>query len=74
MQTRWHSFIESAVGTAIGFIVSLISQLIIFPIFDIVVSMSVHLIIVLYFTVISIIRVYCIRRVADRITERALLG
>ena len=71
MQTRWHSLLESVIGTAIGFVVSLLSQLIIFPAFDIQVSMSAHLLIVLYFTVISVGRVYLMRRYFDKIMEVA---
>ena len=66
MQTRWHSLLESVTGTAVGFVVALLSQLIIFPAFGIHVPMSDHLLIVLYFTVISVARVYLMRRVFNK--------
>jgi len=62
MQTKRQSFIESATNVLIGYFVALFSQLIVFPIFDINVSFSDNLLIGLYFTLISLIRSYLIRR------------
>lgn len=67
MQTRWHSLLESVLGTAIGLVIALASQIIIFPWFGIHVSMSDHLLIVMYFTIISVARVYLMRRYFDKI-------
>lgn len=61
-QTRTQSLIESATNIAIGYTVALISQLIVFPIVGIHVSLSTNLEIGLYFTVISLIRSYLVRR------------
>jgi hypothetical protein len=46
----------------IGYTVALMSQFVIFPLFDIHVSLSDNLAIGAYFTVISLIRSYTIRR------------
>lgn len=61
-QTRLGSLIETAVNTAIGYGVALVSQLAIFPLFDIHVPFSANLWIGAWFTVISIARGYVLRR------------
>lgn len=62
MQTKKHSLIESMTNAAIGYGVALLSQLLIFPLFDIHVQFKDNIMIGLYFTVISIVRSYLIRR------------
>lgn len=61
-QSRQHSLLEACIGTAIGFIVALISQVLIFPVFDIHTSMESDLLIAGFFTLISIGRSYFVRR------------
>ncbi len=78
-QTRLGSFIESAMNILIGYTVALISQIVIFPLFDIYVSLSTNMWIGAWFTLISLIRSYVIRRwfnsklkaAAQSIQERA---
>lgn len=67
MQTRICSIIESVCNVFIGYLVSVISQLVIFPLFNIYVSLVVNLKIGVFFTVVSIIRSYSIRRIFNRI-------
>ena len=62
MQTKFHSFIEVMTSTLIGYIVAILSQIVIFPLFDIEVAFSDNFIIAGWFTVISIIRGYVVRR------------
>ena len=62
MQTRAESLKESALNIAIGYLVALLSQLIVFPIVGIQVDFTTNLEIGLYFTVISLIRSYLVRR------------
>lgn len=62
MQTKFQSFIESTINILIGYLIALLSQVLIFPIFDIYVSFQDNLLIGLYFTLISLIRSYLIRR------------
>ena len=62
MQTRRQSMIETAASVAIGYLVALASQLAIFPLFGIHATMSDNLLIGAWFTVISIIRGYYVRR------------
>lgn len=61
-QSKLESFIEVTINTFIGFVVAIISQLIIFPFFDIHIHFSENLWIGLWFTLISIIRSYIVRR------------
>lgn len=61
-QTRLQSLVESAVSTAVGYLVALASQLAIFPWFGIQVPLSTNLWIGFWFTIISLARGYIIRR------------
>lgn len=61
-QTKLESFIETCINTAIGYVVALLSQLLVFPLVGIHVPFSTNLEIGAWFTVISIIRGYVIRR------------
>lgn len=61
-QTRLGSLIESAMNIAIGYVVALASQIAIFPMFDIHITMSTNLWIGAWFTAISLVRSYVIRR------------
>ena len=69
MQTRQYSFIESITNVAIGYAVALGSQLIIFPVFDIHIPIQDNIMIGAWFTVISILRSYAIRRIFTKRTE-----
>jgi hypothetical protein len=62
MQTKKQSFLESLTNVAIGYLISLISLFVIFPILGIESSTSKNLIITLYFTLISVARSYILRR------------
>jgi len=61
-QSRLESFIESLMNIMIGYGVALASQLAIFPLFDIHVSLETNLWIGAWFTAISLVRSYVIRR------------
>ncbi len=61
-QTRKHSMTESVVNVMVGYFMALASQLAIFPLFGIHVPFRDNILIGLYFTVISIIRSYALRR------------
>jgi len=62
MQTKKQSFMESLANVAIGYLISLISLFVIFPLLRIESSTGKNLIITLYFTLISISRSYILRR------------
>lgn len=72
-QTKLGSFYESLMNIAIGAVVALISQLLVFPMFGIDVPLSTNLGIMAWFTLISVIRSYVIRRwFNDRLHSAAL--
>lgn len=71
MQSKKHSLIESITNILIGYGVAVISQILIFPLFDIHISLSDNLAIGVWFTVISLIRSYVIRRWFTKRTEAA---
>ena len=70
MQTKTQSIIESITNIAIGYSVAIVSQLAVFPLFNINVTIQDNLMIGLYFTVISLVRSYVIRRYFNKINYR----
>ena len=62
MQTKFQSFIESTVNILIVYFTALFSQFLIFPLFNIDIPIQDNLLIGLYFTLISLVRSYLIRR------------
>jgi hypothetical protein len=69
MQLKRHSALESITNVICGYVVALLSQVIIFPLFNIKVTIQDNLLIGAFFTVISLIRSYILRRIFTRITE-----
>jgi len=63
MQTKRRSFIEAVTNVLIGYLVAVISNLIVLPLFGYQVSLFDGFAIGVVFTVISLIRSYVIRRV-----------
>jgi len=61
-QTKLSSAIEAGMNIAIGYSIALLSQILVFPFFDIYVSLSTNLGIGAWFTAISFVRSYVIRR------------
>ena len=61
-QTKKWSMIETVFGVVIGFIIALLTQLIVFPLFNITTSFNENFIIAGIFTIVSIVRGYFIRR------------
>lgn len=67
MQTRTQSFIESCINVLIGYLIALIAQIIVFPIYNIEVSISQNIQIGLIFTIVSIARSYLLRRMFNKL-------
>ena len=67
MQSKKLSLIESISNVIIGYLIALLSQIIVFPIFGIEATIQDNLLIGLWFTGISIVRSYTMRRVFNRI-------
>ena len=61
-QSKAHSILEALVNVAIGFGVALASQLVIFSLYGIQIPFSTNIEITLWFTLVSIIRSYGVRR------------
>lgn len=66
MQTRAESLVEALLGTLVGLLINLGGQYVIFPILAIPVSHAQHLLITVFFTVLSIARGYGMRRFGQR--------
>ena len=72
VQSHAHSLIESLSNVAIGYLVALASQLAIFPMYGIEISIQTNIAIGIWFTIISIIRSFIVRRIFNKISERRL--
>jgi len=62
MQTKLQSLLESLTNITIGYLVAVGSQFVLFPFFDINISVADNFIIGLWFTLISLVRGYAVRR------------
>jgi len=70
MQSRKFSAIESLANVAIGYLVAVGSQMAIFPFFGIHIPTHQNFIMGLWFTLISVVRSYILRRAFNRIKPR----
>lgn len=61
-QTKLSSFIEALMNVAIGFSINYIANLLIFPLFNMHISLADNFWLGMIYTVISIVRSYVIRR------------
>jgi hypothetical protein len=67
MQTRWQSILETFLNTLTGYIISVIAQLVIFPLYGLHASLNDNMQIVALFTAISIVRSYFWRRLFNHL-------
>lgn len=70
MQSKKMSLLETCASTAIGYAVAILTQVLVFPLFGLTVSLSQNMAIGAIFTVMSIVRGYCVRRLFNRIGLR----
>jgi len=68
MQSKVGSFIESLINILIGFGIAFGSQILIFPLYGVHIPIHDNIMITVWFTLISIVRSYTLRRVFNRIT------
>jgi hypothetical protein len=68
-QTRRMSLGETCASTGIGYFVAVVTQVVVFPIFNIHASTAAHLEISVIFTVVSILRGYAIRRLFESLRK-----
>tara|TARA_R100001369_G_C3286371_1_gene163044 strand:+ start:516 stop:731 length:216 start_codon:yes stop_codon:yes gene_type:complete len=71
MQTKKNSLIEAVTNTAVGFGISLVSIFIILPLLGIESTPTKNVTITVYFTVISIVRSYVLRRIFNKKTNNS---
>ncbi|MGH1373583.1 MAG: DUF7220 family protein [Cellvibrionaceae bacterium] len=62
MQSRFESLVETCVNVFIGYCVSLAGQFVVFPALGIPVTFGEQILISVFFTVLSVARMYAIRR------------
>jgi len=62
MQSRKMSLVESCANIAVGYTIAILSQLVIFPIFNIHIPFHDNLLMGGFFTIVSLVRSYIIRR------------
>lgn len=72
-QTKLGSLIEACINTAIGFVISLLLAMIVYPMFGHSFTMAQNFWITVIFTVSSIARSYAVRRWANARIRRAAL-
>lgn len=73
MQSRKHSFFEACLSTFLGFFVALLAQFFIFPFFGIYTSLTDNILIAMFFTAISILRSYAVRRLFNFLHTKGVL-
>lgn len=72
-QRRRHSALESIINILVGFGIALLTQVLVFPLFDIHISATSHLSITAIFTLVSFFRSYFIRRLFNYLHLRDIL-
>lgn len=72
-QSRKASFAETCLSTAIGYVIAVTTQAIVFPWFGLDVPFSHNLLIGVIFTVVSIARGYMVRRLFEHLRVKAIL-
>ena len=66
-QTRTLSLVESATNVVVGYVLAILTQLLVFPIFGLEAALQEHLAIGLAFVAVSLARGYVLRRLFERI-------
>lgn len=61
-QSRKHSVIEAIINVMVGYCIALLTQLFVFPLFGIYISLSSNMSIGIVFTIVSLVRSYILRR------------
>ena len=69
-QSRAMSMIEAMTNVVIGYILAIVTQLVVFPVFGIEAALSEHLAIGLAFVAVSLARGYLLRRLFEALQAR----
>ena len=67
-QKKLHSFVESWANIFIGYTINLLANFIIFPLWGWQISLKQNIEIGVIYTVISLARSYCLRRIFNKVT------
>lgn len=67
MQTRRQSLIEAGLNTLTGYIISVVTQVLVFPLFGVHLALGQNMVLVGVFTAISIVRSYVWRRIFNHL-------
>lgn len=67
-QSRTMSLIEAATNVIVGYVLAVLTQVVVFPWFGIETGLGDHLAIGLLFLMVSLIRSYCLRRVFNAVS------
>ena len=71
MQSRWMSLVESVTNIVIGYCLAVLTQVIVFPLFGLSVSLGENLGIGAVFTVVSLVRSFALRRTFNALVTRS---
>ena len=71
-QSRLMSLLESLANVLVGYGVAVLTQVVVFPLFGLVVTVTENLLIGLIFTAVSIVRSYALRRGFEALRVRQL--
>lgn len=69
-QSRRMSLVEAVANVAVGYGVAVATQVLVFPLFGMTPSLGDNLAIGAIFTVVSLVRSYCLRRVFEHVAVR----
>ena len=69
-QSRLMSLVESLANVLVGYVVAVVTQMAVFPLFGLAVTVTENLLIGLIFTVVSIVRSYALRRAFEGLRVR----
>jgi hypothetical protein len=70
MQSRFTSLVESVSNIVVGYGLAVLTQLLVFPMFGLHASLAENLAIGCVFTIVSLARSYCLRRMFNLLARR----
>jgi ABC-type long-subunit fatty acid transport system fused permease/ATPase subunit len=73
-QSRTMSFVEAITNVGVGFLLAVMTQMAIFPVMELQVSISDNLLIGAIFTAVSIVRTFTLRRLFESIRAKAYVA
>jgi len=67
MQSKKYSALEAVTNVIVGYMVAVVSQMVLYPFFNIETTTSQNMVLAGWFTIISLVRSYILRRVFNKI-------